>query len=310
VTTIATVTIVCVGATAFTSVSTALKHRSAGENPHTHPRGVRQLAGFVVETVRHPLWLLALVADAAGLGLQVTALHLGALAVVQPLMLTGLVFSLLVNHAVARTRVSKRETATSLLLVTALAGFLYVSGASSPRVAGVAQPADRAPAVAIAGAAIVLVALCLRAAQGVPRGRAAALRGVATGLVYAATAALIKSGSNVVVDRGLAALLTSWQLYAAIASGALGLLLGQLAFQAGPLRSSLPAIATVDPLASIVLGIVVYDEHLRHGPWALSGELACLAVLSAAAAYVSRLAPSEARATDGGDPAEVAEPRR
>jgi hypothetical protein len=48
--------------------------------------------------------------------------------------------------------------------------------------------------------------------------------------------------------------------------GAAGLFLNQLAFQSGPLVASLPATATVDPLLSIVVGVLVYDEHVRPGP--------------------------------------------
>jgi hypothetical protein len=69
--------------------------------------------------------------------------------------------------------------------------------------------------------------------------------------------------------------------------------LGQLAFQAGPLRASLPAIAIVDPLASIALGVFVYDEHLRPGVAAMTGELACLLVLCAAAIYLGRISADQ-----------------
>ena len=55
------------------------------------------------------------------------------------------------------------------------------------------------------------------------------------------------------------------ELYAVIVAGAGGLLLNQLTFQAGPLAASLPAISTVDPLFSIALGVIIYDEQIRHG---------------------------------------------
>ena len=93
---------------------------------------------------------------------------------------------------------------------------------------------------------------------------AAALLGVAVGISYAATAALLKSVTNIAL-RGPVPVLTSWQLYAVIASGAAGLMLNQVAFRAGPLTASLPAIATVDPLLSIALGIIIFHEHIHHG---------------------------------------------
>lgn len=276
------------GATAFFALATALKHRSAGLTPDVH-RGERSLGGFVLATLRHPLWLGGIGADVGGLALQITALHFGPLSVVQPLMITALLFSLAANHVVARTRVSARELLGGATLVLALGAFLWVSGASSPKITGVPQPADIEPALAIGGGAVVLALVCVYSARRLPRGVAAALIGVTVGVIYACTAALIKSVSNIALHGGPLALLTSWQLYLLIVAGAAGLIGSQLAFQAGPLRASLPAIATVDPLVSISLGVFVYGERLRSGTAAVVAEVACLVVLSVAAIYLSRL---------------------
>jgi hypothetical protein len=58
-----------------------------------------------------------------------------------------------------------------------------------------------------------------------------------------------------------------------------GVIAGQLAFQAGPISASLPAISTTDPLLSIVVGVVVFDETFRHRPVALVALVTLLAVL-------------------------------
>jgi drug/metabolite transporter (DMT)-like permease len=105
--------------------------------------------------------------------------------------------------------------------------------------------------------------------------------GVAVGVVYAASAALLKALTDR-VTHGPWVALTSWQLYAVIVVGAVGLLLAQLAFQAGPLTASLPAIATVDPLLSIVVGILVYDEHIHRGPWSGVGLVGLMLLLGLA----------------------------
>ncbi|MDT7539027.1 MAG: hypothetical protein QOI82_2612 [Actinomycetota bacterium] len=284
-----TVTAAALGATAFFALSTALKHRTAGLTPQVRGAGRGALGRFVVATARHPIWLAAIGADILGLALQVVALHLGALSVVQLLMITALVFSLVLAHRFAHTRMSSQEVIGGAVLVAALIGFLDVSGASSPRISGVAQPADHVPAIVIGAVAVLVAVLCVLLARQVPRGFAAALLGIAAGLTYAMTAALIKSCSDVALSQGLIALLTSWQLYVLVVAGLIGLVLGQLAFQSGPLRASLPAIAIVDPLVSIAVGVFVYDEHLRPGPVAMTGELACLFVLCAAAIYLGRI---------------------
>jgi hypothetical protein len=276
-----------VSATACFSISTALKHRSAEGVPDTTGYAPRKLLRLVAATARHPLYLAALLADVAGLALQVLALHIGALSVVQPLMTTALVFSLIAAHRIARTRISGREVSCAALLGAALVGFLLASGAVDASTHA-AQPADRLPAVLAGALTMGLAGACVWLARRLPSGGAAALMGVATGATYACTAALIKSCTNVAAS-GPVALLTSWQLYVFVVAAGAGLLMAQLAFQAGPLRASLPATATVDPLLSVAIGVWVYDERLNCGPASVAAEVLCLVVLSIAAVVLSRL---------------------
>jgi hypothetical protein len=102
---------------------------------------------------------------------------------------------------------------------------------------------------------------------------------------------LIKACTNVLVH-GPAALLVSWQLYTLLITGAVGLLLNQLSFQAGPLVASLPAITVVDPLLAVLFGVVIYDENLRHTPLAIVCEFGFLALLAVAATVLTRLRQS------------------
>ena len=92
------------------------------------------------------------------------------------------------------------------------------------------------------------------------------------------TASLIKECTGL-ISQGPVTLLTGWQPYALVVAGASGLLFNQLAYQAGPLSASLPAIAVVDPLIAILLGITVFDEHLRHSLPAIIGEVVFLGLL-------------------------------
>jgi hypothetical protein len=60
--------------------------------------------------------------------------------------------------------------------------------------------------------------------------------------------------------------------------------LTQLAYQFGPLVASLPAITIVNPLLSIVIGVVVYDEDIRQGPGPIAAMTGLLDWVVAAAA--------------------------
>ena len=104
------------------------------------------------------------------------------------------------------------------------------------------------------------------------------------------------------MSAGLPALATSWQPYLLVVAGGIGMLLAQLAFQAGPLTASLPAIATVDPLLSVAIGVWVYDERLSRGPVVGRAEVGCLALMSVAAVLLSRV---QAATEDTGRPQPV-----
>jgi len=256
------------------------------------------VARFVGATVRHPLWLTGIAADVVGVTLQVLALHNGALVVVQPLLISGLLFSILLRRHI---HITGPELLWSTVLTACLVAFLLLNRAGTVGTAGGGpSDVDRLPAAIAAVLAVVVVSLCLVVARR--NGQAptsAAVIGVALGVIYAGTAALLKAVSDIAVTRPVQ-VLWSWQLYALLAAGALGLLFSQLAFQAGPLTASLPATATVDPLVSIGIGVAIYDESIHRGPAAGLGLLTVLAVLVVAIYKLIMLDPDVTSAQDAG----------
>jgi hypothetical protein len=247
-------------ASAFASaMSTTLKKGAANRAARSTDAGAR-LAGL-----GRPLWMGGLGCDVIGVSLQVAALHYGALALVQPLLVSGLIFALVLRH-VRTSRISARELLWGGALVACLIGFLFFSGATTG--GSGSQAADRGAAAITGIATVIAIIVCVGLARRtVPRTGRAALLGVAVGAVYALTAALIKAASDVLAAHGLIALGSSWQLYGVLLMGLAGQFLTQRAFQAGPITSSLPAISTIDPLLSVLIGVLVYDEVLHRGPF-------------------------------------------
>lgn len=272
-------------AAAAFAVAIPLEHRSADRAPDAGGLNAGRLRAFVVATVTDGWWLTAMALNVVGFALHAYALHAGALAVVQPLLVSSVLFALPVHHRMRRERVRPVEVVWAALLVTGLAGFLLVATAGVPT--GNA-PADRGPAIAAGVLVAVATATLVLTARRAGGGTAAALLGIATGALFAVTASLIKVCTGLLA-RGPLHLLTGWQLYALAAAGALGILLNQLAYQSGPLSASLPAITVVDPLLAILLGVVVFDERLRHGPAAIAGEVLFLGLLATAGVALSRL---------------------
>jgi hypothetical protein len=84
---------------------------------------------------------------------------------------------------------------------------------------------------------------------------------------------------------------TSWPLYALLVVGVLSIVIKQLTYRAGPLRLSLPIITTIDPITGLLIGVALFDDRLRDGPLALSGEAIGLALVVAAAIMLTRAEP-------------------
>jgi hypothetical protein len=220
----------------------------------------RQLLGFIRATLTHPYWLGGIALSTVGLGLHAFALNGGALAVVQLLMVLGVLFAL-VRAAAAAPGADPPQRA--------------VVGADAGRRSGRFPPGghsrrardnvDRGPAIAAGLLTVGAAAVCVLVARDHPGATAAALLGIATGIAHAGTATLTKACTNL-LTHSPATLVTSWQLCAVLAAGAVDLLLNQLSFQAGPLAVRLPAMTVVNPRLSVLLGVVVYDETCATPP--------------------------------------------
>lgn len=278
------------GAAVAFAASSALKHVSAGDVPDAQTLHLRGLGRLAAATLSHRYWLAGLGFDAVGLGLQAVALHLGELALVQPLLVTGLLFALLFRHRLhGDARLSRQQALWAGALCAALAGFLAVADIGGHSGGDV----DRLPAVIAGVVGAVATVTCVELGRRQRGGEAAALMGVAVGVIYASTAALLKALTDIAAH-GVAAVATSWQLYVFVALGGAGLLLNQVAFQAGPMTASLPAASTIDPLLSVVVGVAVYDEKVHTGP---TGGFLLALLLVALGTAVFQLARLEAATT-------------
>ncbi|WP_326701105.1 DMT family transporter [Streptomyces sp. NBC_01754] len=232
---------------------------------------VRKAIAWLVRLLRRPVWLAGAAALGLSAALQAGALAVGSLSVVQPLMATELLFTLLLGTIVFRQRPGGRTWLSFLMLAVGLGLFLGAAGPSTGNAtgqAGVWLPAGLCVAAAVA--ALVGLGQALRGAPS------AAVLGLATSLCFACTAALVKEVTGR-VSEGVAAVLATGYLYAACAAGLLSLLLLQSTLRAGSLAASQPALTLGDALVSVALGKVLFDERVAldtHPAQAVLG--ACL----------------------------------
>jgi drug/metabolite transporter (DMT)-like permease len=259
------------------ALAAAVQHRAAHSEPEHHATDPRLL----LRLLHRPLWLAGSLADGAGFAVQTLALRRGPLAVVQPVMVSGLLLSVPLEAALAGRRPHGRDLAAVVLGGAALAAFLL---AATPG-AGIAEPSAAAWAATAAWVAPLVVGCLALALRAHGQARATAL-GLATGIAYGLTAALLKA-----VAEGLSnppALLADWRLYALAVVGVAGLALNQNAFQNGTLAGPLTALTLAEPVVALVISVTAYSERLSVGP----GGGLVLAMSGAAMATALALAPA------------------
>jgi drug/metabolite transporter (DMT)-like permease len=239
-----------------------------------------------IDLVRQPVWLLGALFLVGTFGFQALALYFGPLSVVQPLLVTELIFTLGVRVFLFHDDIASRTWSAALTICLGLAAFLMVA---SPR-PGTAVPDARQWIVAVGTRAAAVAGLLLLGRYGSPA-RRAALLGAATAVVWSVDAAFVKQTVEVLAHAGPLGLLTTWPLYAMIVTGVLGTVLLQGAFAAGPLAASQATLLIVDPLVSVTLGIELFHDQLNTGLWYVSGAVVSLAVLAAGVVMLSIWAP-------------------
>lgn len=249
--------LVALGAAMSFAVGSALEQRAAKKEKTAKPLDPRLL----ILLVRQPMWLLGWIPEALGTGLQALALRFGPLALVEPLLISGLFLAIPLEAALSRRRAHRRDFVAVTVGAAGLTAFLI---AAAPR-PGVAQPSllGWLGVTLWAGPA---VAACLALAwqpRGAMRG---VLLGIATGMLYGIGASLLKALAGAVTADPIS-VLTTWQVYALAVVGLGGVILNQDAFQSGRLAVVLTAITILDPLTSVMIGVTAFHERLStDGP--------------------------------------------
>ncbi len=248
-----------------------------------HSKGWR----FVRYLLASPLWLFGWVALAGAFVFQALALHLGQMSVVQPLLVTELVFALVLRKVWIHQDI--RVVTWWAAAVTCLALTVFV--ASSEPTGGTVTPSSsawvRAAAVTV-GAAAALVILGRRGAPA----RRAALLAAATSLLWALVAALIKATTDTITQFGLAGTFTHWPVYALAVAGLTAELLNQATLHVGPLSVSQPVLVVVDPIVSIWLSVVIFAETFTENALRLTLGAASFASMCVAVFVLARTAPA------------------
>jgi enterochelin esterase-like enzyme len=246
----------------------------------------------LLRAFRSGAWLGGQALGWAGFALQILAVALAPLSLVQAFAAGGLAISVPLAAGLFHQRLSRNQ----IIAVAITAASLALLPLGLPRVAGRTHPGLLIVAALVAPAiAALLVAI-----------RRPMMRAIAAGIFYGVADAGIKAEAIAVRAHGIGALASGWTLVAV-----LGTFVGFLAFQSalreGHPVSAISLMTALTALTALGFGVFAFGESLGRTPavtivhlLAIGLVLACVPVLGAAQAEESANRDRSPRLPDGG----------
>jgi drug/metabolite transporter (DMT)-like permease len=207
-------------------------------------------------------WLAGTAVLLAGYLFQAVALDDGQLAIVQPLLVTTVVFALPLGYFLTAQRVTRVEVGAAAIVVLGLVAFTVFGEESAGR--NDAPASEWAIALGLFG--LVAVLLVVLGSRGGSK-RKAALFGAAAGVLYALSASMWKPTADSLDTGGFEAMLENWEFYAFAAAGIVAFVVQQISLATGHLASSVATVSVCNPVVSIVIGTLVLEERLADPAW-------------------------------------------
>ena len=277
--------------------SIVVQHRTAQQ--HAGVTGQASAAGLLA-LARSPTWWLAIGGDALGFLLQIIALSLGPVVVIQPLVVLMLPVSLVVSWLLGGHRPTRGDLLGVVGVLGGLGLFLALIGTPSP--GHVPRPRFIGLTIGILITVGAFVAGWATGRRQVLRG---ALYGAVAGMYFGALAVMVDAASDRISAGGVGGALATARglvpITGVVILGAGGIVLTQMSFQVGTLKATLPANLATDPLTGVVLGVVLLHEEIPFSAGHLIAYLVCFAAVIAGAI---RLAEAEAESFEDGTAAQ------
>jgi drug/metabolite transporter (DMT)-like permease len=264
-----------VGASTLYSLGIALQALDAREAPHDEHLRLALVAGLI----KRARWLLGTGLSILGWPLQVLALLLAPLVVVQPALASGLLVLLLVAERMLGERAGRYEyTAVSAIVV----GVVGAALSAPPRHTHHGREALTITLVLVALGVASMLPYLLRAFWR-PRAVVTMIgAGVAFG--WSGVATKLASDDFAVHHLGTAA---AWGLSTAAAS-AVGVLSESSALQSRPAIQVAPVVFVTQTVIPVVLAPLLLGERFSDTPWGGVPLVASLVVLVVGAAALAR----------------------
>jgi drug/metabolite transporter (DMT)-like permease len=239
--------------------------------------------GSLVRLLTQWVWLLGLAAQVVGVALQAAALDRGRVSIIQPLLVTTVIWALPLGYFLTHQAIGRREVAGALIIVGGLIGYASFGHPASGL--------DNAPgadwAASIAVITIGCVALFIFSGRGSLSMRAATLGAIA-GMLYGLSATLMKPVTENWHTDGLVEVMKGWEFWVWALAGVVGFVFQQLSLSTGKLVPSVATVSVANPVISVLLGALVLQETLdKEPPWHAVAAVTSLGIALLGAVVIS-----------------------
>lgn len=255
------------------AISSSVQHQAA----EGAPESTQGLLGLLAYLVRRPSWLVGQALATCAFVLHASALHAGPIAMVQPIVVSGIVWAVPARAAMSRQLPSLTELRAVLLTALGLAVLLV---ASDPTAGHRASLGSGTLTLAVVGVAVAGLANLVAARITDDPRRKAFFLGVVGGVLFGLVAGFVKLTLQVLADGGVGAMLTAWPTYALFLAGAGGVLTNQRAYRVAGLSASMPALNIVNGLTALAFGFTIFAEVPRHSPLFLAAQFVAVVAMA------------------------------
>jgi drug/metabolite transporter (DMT)-like permease len=250
-------------ATIANAMALVLQRKAAQDSARS--RGIS--AGTLRDMVQRPAWLVGTSIFCVAVALQAVALSLGSIALVQPVLVMELPFTLLLGWFVLGGALRRREWIAVAIMSVGLVVLLVSlqpSGGDALGAGAVTWILGTIVTLGLLGGASAIAERSLPVAR-------AAWYGIAAGIGSGFVAVIVKAMSEALALGGISGVLTTWQSYLLLPVAPAAFLTLQYALRAGRLLASQPGLILGNPLLSSTWGIWLLGEEVNGGAALLGG---------------------------------------
>ncbi|ABY22272.1 hypothetical membrane protein [Renibacterium salmoninarum ATCC 33209] len=249
-----------------------------GSAVQTNTGGLALGGNGFMRLLRNPRWVFGLLLLGAGMVLNVVALSMGNLTVIQPIGAIALVITTVVNSRDQGIRLNRATIVAISSCVAGSAIFVLLAVNVVAENTHVSETEELAVAlllvlvVVIFGGAVLLWRRRLKAFFYI----------IGAGVLFGFVAVLTRIISKQLLDpNGLFLLNIQWYSIIAIAAaGGLGSWFVQSAYASGPPDLAIAGLTVVDPLVGIAIGIIILNELRPNVPAVVAIAMGVAALLA------------------------------